>query len=151
MQRDRPSNPTSELLMYAPLTTHEKRSDFWLQVVQSPSGGPSSQRGYLRFVAQMADLFGDYFRTYRLRIFERDREYLTLAERTMDELSTSVHVKRGLAQMMGSIRDHAQADHAFLLYRPSRFGKWRVVAASGLMEIDRRATGIEQIERIAAQ
>ncbi len=150
LQRDRPSNPTSELLMYAPLTTHEKRSDFWLQVVQSPSGGPSSQRGYLRFVAQMADLFGDYFRTYRLRIFERDREYLTLAERTMDELSTSVHVKRGLAQMMGSIRDHAQADHAFLLYRPSRFGRWRVVAASGLMEIDRRATGIEQIERIAA-
>lgn len=151
LQRDRPTNPTSDLLMYAPLTTNEKQSDYWLQVVQSPSGGPSSQRGYLRFVAQMADLFGDYFRTYRLRIFERDREYLTLAERTMDELSTSVHVKRGLAQMMGSIRDHAQADHAFLLLRTRRFGRWRVVAASGLIDIDHRATGIEQIERIATQ
>lgn len=149
LQRDRPTNPTPELLMYAPLTMHEKRSEYWLQVVQSPSGGPSSQRGYLRFVAQMADLFGDYFRTYRLRIFERDREYLTLAERTMDELSMSVPTKRGLAQMMGTIRDHARADHAFLLHRTTRFGRWRVVAASGLIEIDRRATGIEQIERIA--
>jgi multidrug efflux pump subunit AcrA (membrane-fusion protein) len=146
---DRPNNPTSHVLMYAPLSTPKGVGNYWLQVVQAPSGGPSSQRGYLRFVAQMADLLSDYFRSYRLRIFERDREWFRTAERTMDSLSSAVETKRGLSDLMGSIRNHVEAEHTFLLYRRHQRGRWRVMAAAGLVDIDRRASGIEQIERVA--
>ena len=147
LNRDRPINPTSELLIYAPLLIPKEQGNFWLQIVQSPSGGPASQRGYLRFVAQMADLMSDYFRSHRLRVFERDREYLKLAEHIMNELAGTLNPKLGVAKLMKSIREHAQSEHAFLLRRESYFGRWRVVGAAGLVEIDRRAEGIGQIER----
>ena len=150
LDRDRPSNPTSELLIYAPLPIPKELGVFWLQVVQSPSGGPSSQRGYLRFVAQMADLMSDYFRSHRLRVFERDRECLTLAERTMNELASGLTPKLGLAKLMKSIRENARSEHAFLLRRDSSFGRWRVMGAAGLVDIDRKADGIGQIERASS-
>ena len=150
LNRDRPVNPTSELLIYAPLPIPKEQGNYWLQIVQSPSGGPSSHRGYLRFVAQMADLMSDYFRSHRLRVFERDREYLSLAEHTMNELAGSLNPKLGVAKLMKNIREHAQSEHAFLLRRESYFGRWRVVGAAGLVEIDRRAEGIGQIERASS-
>ena len=150
LNRDRPSNPTSELLIYAPLPIPKELGLFWLQVVQSPSGGPSSQRGYLRFVAQMADLMSDYFRSHRLRVFERDRECLNLAERTMNELATSLTPRLGIAKLMKTVRENARSEHAFLLRRDSSYGRWRVVGAAGLVDIDRKADGIGQIERASA-
>ncbi len=147
---DRPANPTSELLIYAPLPIPKEQGSFWLQIVQSPSGGPASQRGYLRFVAQMADLMSDYFRSHRLRVFERDREYLTLAEHTMRELAGGLNPKLGVAKLLKTIREHAHSEHAFLLRKESHFGSWRVVGAAGLVEIDRRADGIGQIERASS-
>ncbi|MCY2986127.1 MAG: hypothetical protein NTY15_21055, partial [Planctomycetota bacterium] len=147
LNRDRPANPTSELLIYAPLMLSNEMGRFWLQIVQSPSGGPASQRGYLRFVAQMADLMSDYFRSHRLRVFERDREYLSLAEHVMHELAGGLNAKQGIEKLMRTIRQHAHAEHAFLLRRESYVGRWRVVGAAGLVDIDRRAEGISLIER----
>ncbi len=151
LNRDRPANPTADLLIYAPLPIPRELGQYWLQVVQTPSGGPSSHRGYLRFVAQMADLMSDYFRSHRLRMFERDREYLALAEHTMNDLSSSFNPKIGIAKLMKKIREHAHAEHAFLLCKVSFLGRWRVVGAAGLVEIDRRATGIGQIERASSE
>ncbi len=150
LNRDRPANPTSELLIYAPLLIQNEHGNYWLQIVQSPSGGPASQRGYLRFVAQMADLMSDYFRSHRLRVFERDRGYLTLAEQTMNVLAIGLDPKLGVAKLLKIIREHAHSEHAFLMRRESRLGKWRVVGAAGLVDIDRRADGIGQIERVSS-
>jgi hypothetical protein len=150
LSRERPANPTDDILIYAPLTVPKEQGSFWLQVLQSPSGGPASQRGYLRFVAQMADLLSDYFRSHRLRMFERDQACLKLAEQTMNELSTQPIAKLGLAGLMNTLRSQAQSEHAFLLHRKSQRGKWRVCAAAGLVVVDRRAEGISLTERVSA-
>ncbi len=150
LNRDRPANPTSELLIYAPLLIQNEHGSYWLQIVQSPSGGPASQRGYLRFVAQMADLMSDYFRSHRLRVFERDRGYLTLAEQTMNDLAIGLDPKLGVAKLLKIIREHAHSEHAFLVRRESRLRKWRLVGAAGLVDVDRRADGIGQIERVSS-
>ncbi|MEQ1825403.1 MAG: biotin/lipoyl-binding protein [Pirellula sp.] len=149
LSRDRPTNPTSDLLILAPLTVPKEQATYWLQVVQAPSGGPSSQRGYLRFVAQMADLLSDYYRSHRLRIFERDRMCLKIAERTMFDLAEQPDLRVGLARLMNTLREHAKSEHAVLLRRSSRFRGWQVEAAAGLVQVDRRADGISQIERTA--
>lgn len=150
LNRNRPANPTSELLIYAPLMLSKEMGSYWLQVVQSPSGGPASQRGYLRFAAQMADLMSDFFRSHRLRVFERDREYLSLAEHVMHELAGGLNAKQGIEKLMRTIRQHAHAEHAFLLRRESYVGRWKVVGAAGLIDIDRRAEGISLIERASS-
>ena len=93
----------------------------------------------------------DYFRSHSLRIFERDREYLTLAEQTMNELAVGLSTKLGVAKLMNSIRRYAHAEHAFLLRRKSRAGRWHVVGAAGLTEIDRRAEGVSQVEQAARE
>lgn len=150
LSRERPANPISKLLIFAPLPLAKELGHYWLQVVQSPSGGPASHRGYLRFVSQLADLMGDYFRSHRLRVLERDREYLAIAETTLHELSLGWNPKLGIAKLLRTIREHAHGEHAFLLVKESVFGRWRVVGAAGLVEIDRGATGIGQIERAAS-
>jgi len=147
LDRQRPVNPISDLLIFAPLTVPKEIGSFWLQVVQTPSGGPSSQRGYLRFVSQMADLLSDYYRSHRLRAFERDKACLSLAEKTMTELARCSNHKKGISRLLNIVREHARSEHAFLVRKPSRFGNYRVEGAAGLAEIDRRAEGINLIER----
>lgn len=147
LRRDRPTNPTDQILILSPLPLGQEQGTLWLQVIQPPSGGPASQRGYLRFVAQMADLMAEYFKSHRLRVLERDRHCLTIAEQTMSQLAINTHQRRGLAQLMNVLRDHAAAEHVFLVRRESVFQRWRVVAAAGLTEIDTRSDGIQKIAR----
>lgn len=149
LRRDRPTNPTDQLLILSPLPLGTEQGVLWLEVVQPPSGGPASQRGYLRFVAQMADLMAEYFKSHRLRVLERDRHCLTIAEQTMSQLAISTHQRRSLGHLMNVLREHAAAEHVFLLRRESIFQRWRVVAAAGLMEIDSRSDGIQKIARCA--
>lgn len=146
---DRPANPIDQILIFAPILHSKGQGQLWLQVIQSPSGGPSNQRGYLRFAAQMADKLAEYFRTHDMRMLERDRACVKIAQQTLNSLSESVNAKSGLAKLMNMLRQHAGSEHALMLRRTSRFGRWRLEAAAGLVEIDRRADGIEQIERVA--
>ena len=55
LEVERPTNPLDEALLVVPIRMDEK-IDYLLEVAQKPGGGPVAQRGYLRFVAQMADL-----------------------------------------------------------------------------------------------
>jgi hypothetical protein len=145
----RPANPTDDIVMFAPLALPREQGEYWLQVHQPATGGPSSQRGYLRFVAQMADLLSDFFKSHRLKLLEHDRNFMALVEKTLCDLSSDASPQRGMARLMTAIRQHANSDHAFLLRKPGKLGRWRVVAAAGLTEIDRKATGIEQVELVA--
>ncbi|MEM8734118.1 MAG: biotin/lipoyl-binding protein [Planctomycetota bacterium] len=77
---DRPVNPIEEALILVPVRL-EKSVEFLIEVTQSSTGGPAAQRGYLRFVAQMGDLFADYIRRNRLR---EHAERLDLVERRED-------------------------------------------------------------------
>jgi hypothetical protein len=149
LQRDRPTNPTDQLLVCAPLPLPPDMGVYWLQVIQPPSGGPTSQRGYLRFVAQMADLMSEFYKSHRLRTLERDRDCLSIAESTMSQLSIQSHHRQGAARLMNVLREHAAAEHVFLLRRESYLKRWRVVAAAGIVDIDKRATGIAKIVRTA--
>ncbi len=75
IESDRPANPLTDALIIVPVRI-EARVDYLLQVIQRPSGGPTAQRGYLRFVAQMADLMSDFLRRSRLREIDTQRAEL---------------------------------------------------------------------------
>lgn len=64
-----PTNPTDSPAAVVPIETlsSEQSPTFLLEVFLEPGGGVATQRGYLRFVAQMADLAGEFLRADRLR------------------------------------------------------------------------------------
>jgi len=68
---DQPANPTDRpaavVPILDPLATEAKASRYLLEVFLEPDAGVATQRGYLRFTAQMADLAGDFLRSDELR------------------------------------------------------------------------------------
>ena len=62
LDRSRPQNPSDESLIIIPMrTTHDVTH--LLEVFHASSGGPASQRGYLRFVMQMSELLVNALRS----------------------------------------------------------------------------------------
>ena len=66
----RAPNPTSQIVMLVPIAVPMNDGELWLEIFQHPSGGPASQRGYLRFAAQMADMIAEFLKTFRMKILE---------------------------------------------------------------------------------
>lgn len=68
---DQPANPTDRpaavVPILDPLVGETKASRYLLEVFLEPDAGVATQRGYLRFTAQMADLAGDFLRLDELR------------------------------------------------------------------------------------
>ena len=62
-------NPTDFLLVLGPLKT-ELEVIGVIEIFQRPDAGPATQKGYLRFLEQMCDLAGDFFKSRQLRRFD---------------------------------------------------------------------------------
>jgi hypothetical protein len=144
--KGRPANPTESLLMLVPFPIALDGGQLWLELLQKPSGGPSSQRGYLRFAAQMADVLAEYLRSYRLRTLERDQEFMRRSYATIELAASAPDIDRGLSKLVSEIRNTADAEHAILFRRNGGRQRWRVTAIAGLTKVDRRADGVHLLE-----
>lgn len=85
---ERPVNPLDECLLIVPIKIDD-RYEMLLEVIQPASGGPAAQRGYLRFVAQMADLMSDYLRRARLRTYATASAYVEQLQSSLLAISRS--------------------------------------------------------------
>jgi multidrug efflux pump subunit AcrA (membrane-fusion protein) len=144
--KGRPANPTESLMMLVPFPIALDGGQLWLELLQKPSGGPSSQRGYLRFAAQMADVLAEYLRSYRLRTLERDQEFMRRSYATIELAASAPDIDRGLSKLVSEIRNTADAEHAILFRRNGGRQRWRVTAIAGLTKVDRRADGVHLLE-----
>lgn len=114
IEKDRPNNPIRETLIVVPVRIHD-HVEFVLEVIQRPSGGPSAQRGYLRFVAQMADLMSDYLRRQQLRNVSEERHQLRRTEHYLLAIASvpQTSVRRLLAA--DALSELLDAEHAILV------------------------------------
>ncbi len=87
--KERPTNPIQQCLIYSPIPIETEKGRLWLQVVQPPSGGIATQRGYLRFVAQIADLTADFLKTYRLRCFANEERLYAATYQLLQDAAAS--------------------------------------------------------------
>ncbi len=133
---ERPTNPLEEALLVVPIRILD-RVDTLLEVIQPASGGPAAQRGYLRFVAQMADLLSDYLRRDRLRSLDkRSREVNELKAHLLavSRASSKTHrhhcIAKALAQLLS-------ADMVIVLSKSLR--SWKATAVSELPTFDPRS------------
>ncbi len=79
-------NPTQQLLVIAPLG-HDGVVEGLVEIFQRPDAQPNTQRGYLRFLLQMCELAGEWFKNRKLRNFSDKSSLWAQA----DQFSRAVH------------------------------------------------------------
>jgi hypothetical protein len=143
---DAEANPSAHLLVLAPLRVEQEVVGL-VEIFQRPGGGPTTQRGYVRFVSQMADLAADYLKNQKLR-FLHDRQQLW---KQLEQFLRSIHASLDVRQTGYSIVNEGRrligCDRVSLAVQDG--GKLRVVAVSGLDTIDRRATEVRHLSKLA--
>lgn len=147
---DQPANPTESAAAVVPIVLHDMDApaDYLLEVFLEPEGGVSTQRGYLRFAAQMADLAGEFLRADRTRMLRAEATVL----RDVDGAALRFHSFGGRGQIETALVDAASDVFGFarvglcVIDRP----RTRLVAVSHVETIRHDSEAAEQLRRAAS-
>ena len=152
MVAERPVNPLDECLLVVPIKIDD-RFEMLLEVIQPASGGPAAQRGYLRFVAQMADLMSDYLRRDRLRYFAKSADYVKLLQSSLLSISSAPNHATKLQRVASCLSQLLDAELVMVARRRRVLGLpigWRVCAISNVPSFDSRSEVVMAAERLLA-
>ena len=140
------ANPSDYLLVLACLRVENEILGV-IEIFQRGGGGPTTQRGYLRFLVQMAELAADYLKSRRLRhlgdrqsLWEQLEGFIRSVHRDLDSTATAYTI-------VNESRRLVQCDRVSIALRERK--RLTVKAVSGLDTIDRRAAEVQQLGRLA--
>lgn len=139
-------NATDFLLILACLRVDQETIGV-VEIFQRAGGGPTTQRGYLRFLVQMCEHASDFLKNRRLRhlgdrqsLWEQLEGFISAAHHGLDSKATAYTI-------VNESRRLIQCDRVSIALRK---GKHLVIeAVSGLDTIDRRAAEVQQLGRLA--
>lgn len=143
---DETANPTDFLLVLGPLRT-ELETIGIVEVFQRPDSGPNTQKGYLRFLRQMTDLAGDFFKSRQLRNFG-DRQVLWSQ---LEEFTRVIHTSldpRDTAYMIANEgRRLIECDRVSVAIRKG--SKCKIESVSGQDLFDKRSNTVRLLGILA--
>jgi hypothetical protein len=140
-------NPTELLLVLAALRLDQRPCGV-VEVFQRAGGGPTTQRGYLRFLVQMCDLASEFLRNSRLRQLD-DRQNLWLdLERFLQQVHAHLDSRAVAYTVANEGRRLIGCERASVTVARGR--RHEVVAVSGLDAIDRRAADVRLLGNLAS-
>ncbi len=109
-QDQQEGNPTQYLLVVAPLSTG-KQTTGMIEVFQRPDSAPNVQKGYQRFLEQMAGLIGEWLKGHNLqRVADRQHmwqqadHFARLAHDNLDARDTAFTIANEGRQLIGCDR-----------------------------------------------
>jgi multidrug efflux pump subunit AcrA (membrane-fusion protein) len=145
-----PGNPTEMLAGMVPIPVDPDQPVEWMiELFLPPGGGPATQRGYLRFVAQMADLAAQYMRAERLRIASRMVDFNTRSTRLLVDLQQRGGAAGFTRYLVDGLATLTGAERVSLVQRGSR--GLRVEAVSGTNTVDQYSEFVRQIAEVAGE
>jgi len=143
---DEAANPTDFLLVLGPLKTDVDVVGV-VEVFQRPGAGPNTQKGYLRFLLQMCDLAGDFFKTRKLRHFT-DRQVMWTQ---LEDFTRTVHANLDPRDTAYTIANEGrrliECDRVSVAINRGR--KCRIEAVSGQDLFDKRSNTIRLLGQLA--
>ncbi len=140
------ANPTDFLLVLGPLKT-ELETIGIVEVFQRPDSGPNTQKGYLRFLKQMTELAGDFFKSRQLRHFG-DRQVLwSQLEEFTRVIHTSLDPRLTAYMIANEGRRLIECDRVSVAIR--RGNKCRIEAVSGQDLFDKRSNTVRLLGELA--
>ncbi len=141
-------NPTEHLLVISPLRS-DGVVEGLVEVFQRPDSPPATQRGYLRFVDQMAELAGEWLKTQKLRQFS-DRHSLWAQA---DHFSRLVHDSLDLRETAYAVANEGRrligCDRVSVAMLKGR--KCVVEAVSGQDTMEDRSNIVTLLGRVASK
>lgn len=142
-----PGNPTEHLLVIAPLVV-EQQTLALVEVFQRGGGGPTTQRGYLRFLMQMCQLGSDFLKNRRLKqyqdkqaLWEQFESFLRAVHQQLDTRTTAFTLANEGRRFSGCDRVSVLLAHG---------ARTKVLTVSGLDSIDRRAAEVRMMEQLGS-
>jgi multidrug resistance efflux pump len=142
------ANPTDSLLVVAPLKS-DAGAQGVLEVFQRVGARTSTQRGYLRFLVQVAELAGDYLKGRRLRSFVDKQSLWEQLETFTREVHQHLDTRQTAFTVVNEGRRLIGCDRVSVLIRDAH--RYRTLAISGQDSIDRRSNTVSRLERLAAR
>ncbi len=138
-------NPTPFLLVLAPLKNEQEVAGI-IEILQRPGNLPNVERGYLRFLTQMAELAGDYLRGQKLRqltsrqaMWSQLEQFTRLVHRDLEPQETAYTIANEGRRLI-------ECDRVSVATR--RGSSYRLKAISGQEGFDRRSNLVTLLERL---
>ena len=141
---DLAGNPTDSLLIVGPLKIDNMTIGL-VEIFQRPGAGPTTQRGYLRFLMQMCEIASDFLRNQRIRSFAAQQTMWQQVEQFMRLIHQGLDTKQTVFTLANEGRRLIDCDRCSVAMGQGR--SCRIKAVSGLDSIERRA---EQVKKLGA-
>lgn len=141
-------NPTDLLLLLCPVASRSQAESIGvLEVGQRSGASPSTQQGYLRLLAALCDLAGDFHERELLRVWQDRAERLVSFEQFAELAHASLDRRSTAAAIANEGRRLTQSDRVSVA--EFRGGSCRILAVSGQEQVDRRANTVRRLEDLA--
>lgn len=144
---DEAGNPTPFLLVIAPLVI-DNRTVGLVEIFQRPGSGPTTQRGYLRFLVQMSDLASDFLKNRRLRLFQEQQQLWDRLEYFIRSIHQCLDVKETAYAIANEGRRLTECDRVSIAICRGR--RCPVEVVSGLDSFDRRAAEVKRLGKLSS-
>ncbi len=141
-------NPTQFLLVVSPLSNGKKNAGL-IEIFQRPDSAPNIQKGYLRFLDQMAGLIGDWLKGATLRqvsdrqeMWQQADHFARLVHDNLDLRDTAFTIANEGRQLIGCDRVSVAI---------KKGGRCRVQAISGQDSIENRSNIVLALNNLATR
>ena len=151
-----PANPAPVPAALVPIdcsgnSSHSNRSPSRLiEVFLEPDGGIATQRGYLRFVCQVADLAGEYYRAEQLRSLLWHQALAEQCDRLIAKFHEIDHSEKLATLVVDELAEIFQLDRVAIC-RIETKSKNRIIAVSHVQTIDHRSDSADQIRSVCGE
>ena len=137
-------NPTDNLLIFGPLIVNNVTVGL-VEILQRPGAGPTTQRGYLRFLMQMCDIASDFLTNEKIRSFSAQQTMWSKFEQFIKSVHNGLDTRQTAYVIANEGRRVIDCDRVSMVLKKGR--RCKVESVSGLDSIERRA---DQIKRLAS-
>jgi hypothetical protein len=144
---DLPGNPTEFLLIVGPLKIDNQTIGV-VEIFQRPGAGPTTQRGYVRFLMQMCDIASDFLRNQRIRSFADQKKMWQQLEQFIRIVHQGLDSEQTVYSIANEGRRLIDCDRASVAMGTGR--QCRIRAVSGLDSIERRAEQVKKLGSLAS-
>jgi len=142
-----PANVTEALLLVQPIVVDESPVGV-IVVEQRGDGDPQARRGALHFLATVADLAADQRRNFERAHLRRSAQEADRLDGLLSALYEHIDLRRAAYAVANDGAGWCGADRLSVLIVEG--DSTRLVAATGVDEVDRRADSVRKLERLAA-
>lgn len=136
-------NPTENLLIFGPLKVNNQTVGL-VEILQRPGAGPTTQRGYLRFLMQMCDLASEFLTNERIRAFDAQQAMWGTFEQFIQRVHGDLNLDQTIYAVANEGRRVIGCDRVSVVLKKGR--RCTVKAVSGLDSIERRS---DQLKRLS--